>query len=199
MNPFKLLRRAYDWVLSWADSRYGAWALFAIAFAESSFFPIPPDVLLMALALGARKLSFRFAAICSVGSVLGGLLGYAIGALAFDTIGQPIIEFYGAADKYDQIGLLYDQHGFWVVFLAGFTPIPYKVITIAGGVFKISLLPFAVASTVGRSARFFLVAGLIYAFGDPVRSFIDRWFNILTIVFSLLLVGGFVLLRYVLH
>lgn len=199
MNPFTLLRRAYDWVLSWADSRYGAVALFLLAFAESSFFPIPPDVLLMALALGARKKSLYFALICSIGSVLGGLAGYAIGAFAFDAIGRPIIEFYGAADKYDSIGKLYEEHGFWIVFLAGFTPIPYKVITIAGGVFKISLLPFTVASIVGRSARFFLVAGLIHAFGEPVKAFIDKWFNLLTVVFSVLLIGGFVLLKAMAH
>jgi membrane protein YqaA with SNARE-associated domain len=199
MNPFTLVRRIYDWVLSWADSRYGPVALFLLAFAESSFFPIPPDVLLMALALGARKRSLQFALICSVASVLGGLAGYAIGALAFDTVGRPIIEFYGAAGKYDTVGKLYEEHGFWIVFLAGFTPIPYKVITIAGGVFKISLLPFTIASIVGRSARFFLVAGLIYAFGEPVKAFIDKWFNLLTVVFSVLLIGGFVLLKTLAH
>lgn len=198
MNPFKLIRRMYDWVLSWADSPYGGVALFLVAFVESSFFPIPPDVLLMALALGARTKAFRYAAICSAGSVLGGLLGYGIGSMAFDTIGQPIIEFYGAADKYDQIGALYQEHGFWIVFMAGFTPIPYKVITIAAGVFEIALVPFTIASLVGRSARFFLVSGLIYAFGQPVKAFIDKWFNLLTIVFTVLLIGGIVLLKTVL-
>lgn len=198
MNPFTWIRRLYDWVLSWADSRYGSAALGAVSFAESSFFPIPPDVLLMALALGARKQAFRFALICSVASVLGGLFGYLIGATAFETVGQPIIEFYGAGDKYTEIGQLYEQHGFWIVFAAGFTPIPYKVITIAAGVFEISLLPFVVASLVSRSARFFLVAGLIYAFGEPVKKLIDRWFNVLTVVFTVLLVGGFVLLKTVL-
>ncbi len=199
MNPFTLLRRTYDWVLRWADSPYGGVALFLLAFAESSFFPIPPDVLLMALALGARTKAFKFAAICSVGSVLGGLGGYAIGAAAFETVGQPIIDFYGVGDKYGEVAELYQEHGFWVVFAAGFTPIPYKVITIAAGVFKISLAPFTIASLVGRAARFFLVAGLIYAFGEPVKRFIDRWFNILTVVFTILLVGGFVLLKTVLH
>jgi membrane protein YqaA with SNARE-associated domain len=186
-------------VLSWADSRYGGVALFLIAFIESSFFPIPPDVLLMALCLGAREKAFRYALICSVGSVLGGLFGYGIGHFAFETVGKPIIDFYGAAGKYDEVGKLYEEHGFWIVFLAGFTPIPYKVITIAGGVFKVSLGPFIVASIVGRSARFFLVAGLLRAFGEPMRAFIDRWFNLLTVVFSVLLIGGFVLLKFVLH
>lgn len=199
MNPFNLLRRAYDWVLTWADSRYGGLALFVLAFVESSFFPIPPDVLLMALCMGSRQKALRYAAICSVGSVLGGAFGYAIGHFAFEAVGQPIIDFYGAAGKYDQVGRLYEEHGFWIVFLAGFTPIPYKIITIAGGVFHISFLPFLVASLVGRSARFFLVAGLIRVFGEPVRAFIDRWFNLLTIVFSLLLIGGFVLIKFVLH
>lgn len=199
MNPFAWIRRLYDWVLSWAESRYGPLALGAVAFAESSFFPIPPDVLLMALALGSRKKALRFALICSVASVLGGLLGYLIGIAAFETVGQPIIDFYGAGDKYAEIGTLYEQHGFWIVFAAGFTPIPYKVITIAAGVFEISVLPFVLASAVSRSARFFLVAGLIYAFGEPVKRLIDRWFNVLTVVFTVLLVGGFVLLKTVLN
>mgnify|MGYP000923886797 CR=1 FL=1 len=199
MNPFTLLRRVYNWVLTWADSKYGGLALFVLAFVESSFFPIPPDVLLMALCLGARDKALRYAAICSAGSVLGGLFGYAIGTFAFETVGKPIIDFYGAAGKYDQVGRLYEDHGFWIVFLAGFTPIPYKIITIAGGVFKISLGPFLFASLIGRSARFFLVAGLLRAFGEPMRAFIDRWFNLLTVVFSVLLIGGFVLLKVVLH
>lgn len=199
MNPFTLLRRIYNWVLTWADSKYGGLALFVLAFVESSFFPIPPDVLLMALCLGARDKALRYAMICSMGSVLGGLFGYAIGAFAFETVGQPIIDFYGAAGKYDQVGQLYDDHGFWIVFLAGFTPIPYKIITIAAGVFKIALGPFLIASLIGRSARFFLVAGLLRSFGEPMRAFIDRWFNLLTVVFSILLIGGFVLLKVVLH
>jgi len=196
---FKPIRRLYDWVLSWADSPYGAWALFTLAFAESSFFPIPPDVLLIALCLGARKTWFRYALICSVGSVLGGLAGYAIGALAMDTVGIPIIEFYGVMEKKAIVEQSFEEHGFGIVFLAGFTPIPYKVITIAAGAFDLSLGPFVGASLVSRSARFFLVAGMLRIFGAPIKIFIDRWFNLLTIVFSVLLIGGFILLKYVIH
>jgi membrane protein YqaA with SNARE-associated domain len=196
---FKPIRRLYDWVLSWAESRYGMVALVVLAFAESSFFPIPPDVLLIALCLGARHKWLHYAAACSVASVLGGLGGYAIGAFGYEALGAPIIEFYGAAGKYLEVQALYQEHGFAVVFLAGFTPIPYKVFTIAAGVFDLSLIPFTGASLISRSARFFIVAGLLRMFGAPVKLFIDRWFNLLTIVFSVLLIGGFLLVKYALH
>lgn len=196
---FKPIRRLYDWVLSWAESPYGPIALFVLAFVESSFFPIPPDLLLIALCLGARSRALRYAALCTVGSILGGLFGYGIGHFAFDAVGQPIVDFYGVAERYDQVQGLYETHGFWVVFLAGFTPIPYKVFTIAAGVFKLSLAPFVLASTISRGARFFLVAGLLAWLGAPVKSFIDRWFNLLTLVFGLLLVGGFVVVKLLAH
>lgn len=196
---FKTIRRLYDWILSWADSKYGLWALAILAFAESSFFPIPPDALLIALCLGARKRWVQYAAVCSIASVLGGLAGYAIGAFAYESLGAPIIEFYGTSGKYLEVQALYQEHGFAVVFLAGFTPIPYKVITIGAGVFDLSLVPFTGASLVSRSARFFLVAGLLRLFGAPVKVFIDKWFNLLTIAFCVLLFGGFLLMKFVLH
>ncbi len=196
---FKPIRRLYDWVLSWADSKYGGAALFVLAFAESSFFPIPPDVLLIALCLGARTRWFRYALICSVASVLGGVAGYAIGHFALDSWGMPIIEFYGKADKYEKLQAAFSEHGFFYVFLAGFTPIPYKVMTITAGAVKLNLGAFVGASLVSRSARFFLVAGMLRVFGAPVKTFIDKWFNLLTIVFSVLLVGGFLLIKHVLH
>ena len=196
---FKPVRWLYDWVLSWAESPYGALALAVLAFAESSFFPVPPDVLLIALALGCRQKAFRLAAICSVASVLGGLFGYFLGATAFETVGKPIIAFYGAGDKYDAVQKLYEDNGFAVVFLAGFSPIPYKVFTIAAGVFELSIGPFVLASLISRAARFFLVAGAIWKFGAPVKVFIDRWFNLLTLVFGVLLVGGFVVAKLLVH
>jgi len=196
---FQLIRRLYDWVLSWADSKYGGLALFVLAFAESSIFPIPPDVLLIALCLGARTKWFKYAAICSVGSVLGGMAGYAIGMFALDTWGTPIIEFYGKVDKYEELQAVFDEHGFFYVFLAGFTPIPYKIMTITAGAVKLGFGPFVGASVVSRSARFFLVAALLYKFGTPMKTFIDKWFNLLTIVFSVMLVGGFFLIKHVLH
>ena len=191
------IRRLYDWVLSWADSPYGAWGLFLIAFAESSFFPIPPDVLLVALAVGAHKKAFRFALIATVGSVLGGMLGYLIGWQFMAMIGDRIIAFFGFADKFTQVEALYNTWDAWVVFIAGFTPIPYKVFTIAAGVFTLNFPIFVLASTLGRAGRFCLVAALIYYRGPSIKAFIDKYFNILVTVFTLLLVGSFVLIAKV--
>ena len=191
-----MLKRLYHWVLHWSETPYGLWALFLLAFAESSFFPIPPDVLLIALAVGSPRKSFRFAAVCSLGSVLGGMLGYLIGWQFMAAIGERIVAFYGLAEKVDYIEALYNQYDAWAVGIAGFTPIPYKVFTIAAGAFKISFPVFVVASAVSRSARFLLVGGLIYYFGPGIQSFIDRYFNVLAVVFTILLVLSFVLLKY---
>ena len=194
---FKLIRKTYDWVLHWAETPYGAWALFILAFCESSFFPIPPDILLIALAISIPLKSFRYALICSIGSVLGGAFGYLIGVELMDTIGKPILGFYGVMDKYEHIGSLYNQYNAWAVGIAGFTPIPYKVFTIAAGAFKIDFGVFLLASFVSRSARFFIVATLIYKFGSPIKTFIDKYFNLLTIIFTILLILGFVLIKFI--
>ncbi len=191
-----MLRRTYDWVLGWADHRYGGLALLLLAFAESSVFPIPPDVLLMALALGKPDAAFRFALICSVGSVAGGLAGYLIGWLLMDGLGRPIIELYNAQAAYAEVEQRFVAHGGWAVAIAGFTPIPYKVFTIAAGATQLSLSSFVLASVVSRSARFFLVSGLIYYYGPTIKVFIDKYFNILTIVFTVLVLLGFVLLGW---
>lgn len=193
-----MIRRLYDWVLHWAETPYGSWALFLLAFSESSFFPIPPDVLLIALALSIPTRAFKYALICTVGSVLGGAAGYAIGYYSMQSLGMKIIEFYGLAAKYEQTALLYDQYNAWVIFIAGFTPLPFKVITITAGAFNINFPIFVMASTVGRAARFFLVGALIYRFGPDIRAFIDRYFNLMTIVFTVLLVGGFIMLTWLL-
>jgi len=192
-----MLRRLYDWVLHWAETPYGSWALFLLAFAESSVFPIPPDVLLIALAISIPARSFTYALICSAGSVLGGMAGYIIGQHFMGLIGFHILDFYGLTEKYHAIGELYNRYNAWAVGIAGFTPIPYKVFTISAGAFNINFPVFIFASVVGRSARFFLVGGLIYLFGPTVRGFIDRYFNVLAIVFVILLVGGAVVLGYV--
>jgi membrane protein YqaA with SNARE-associated domain len=192
----RYLRKLYDWVLHWADTRYALPALFLLAFAESSFFPVPPDVLLITLALGIPKKSFRYAFICTAGSVLGGILGYIIGLALIDTLGMPILRFYGALDKYEYIQELYMQYDAWAVGLAGFTPIPYKVFTIAAGAFKIDFPVFVMASIAGRAGRFFLVSALIYFFGAQIKTFIDRYFNFLTIIFFVLLVLGFFAVKY---
>ena len=190
-----MFKKLYDWVLSWAETPYGSWALFILAFSESSFFPIPPDVLLIALAVGKPEKSLKFALICSVGSVLGGILGYLIGWQFMAMLGEKIVDFYGLTAKVDYIGTLYHQYDAWAVAIAGFTPIPYKVFTITAGAFKINFLIFVLASAVSRSLRFFLVGGLIYKFGPHIQTFIDKYFNILAVAFTILLVGGFVIIK----
>lgn len=191
------IRRLYDWVLTWAYSPYAVPALFLLAFSESSFFPVPPDVLLIALAISVPRKAFYFALICAIGSVLGGMLGYLIGYEFMEVLGNRILSAYGLMDKWDYVGRLYNTYAAWAVGIAGFTPIPYKVFTIAGGAFKIDFPVFVLASFLSRSARFFLVATLIYYFGPPIKAFIDKYFNVLAIVFVILLVGGFVLIKYV--
>ncbi|MEP0860339.1 MAG: DedA family protein [Ignavibacterium sp.] len=201
----KLLRKLYDWVLHWAETPYGPIALFILAFAESSFFPIPPDALLIALVLGATTKAFRFALNCTIASVLGALLGYTIGHFLWWTPSNEftsIAMFFfnnipGFTEKlFFDVQKMYDQYDFWIVFTAGFTPIPYKVITISSGAFNINLPMFVFASVISRGARFFLVAFLIWKFGPQIRSFIDKYFNWLAIAFTVLLIGGFVAIKY---
>lgn len=187
------LRRVYDWVLSWADRPGGGWALFGIAFAEASFFPIPPDVLLIPLALGRPNRALWFAAVCTAGSVLGAVGGYLIGSLLFTSIGQPIVEFYGAGAEYSSLGRMFDENLWLTLGTAGFTPIPFKVFTIAAGAFGVSFVPFVIVSAASRGARFFLVAILLRLFGERIRDFIERYFNLLSILFVLALIGGFLL------
>ncbi|HLV26873.1 MAG TPA: YqaA family protein [Gemmatimonadales bacterium] len=193
------IRRLYDWTLSWADRPGGTWALFTLAVAESSFFPIPPDVLLMALSLGRPKRALWFATVTMLGSVIGGILGYYIGLGLFEQVGRPVLEWYGVMDKFEHVGQLYRENLVLALGTAGFTPVPYKVFTIAGGAFQVPLLQFVLISLVSRGARFFLVAGLIRMFGPPIKRFIDRYFNLLTIVFVVLLVTGFAVIRLVTH
>jgi len=193
-----MLRRLYDWVLHWAETPYGSWALFFLALAESSFFPVPPDVLLIALAISIPARSFRYALICSAGSLLGGVIGYLIGYQFMDLIGLRIVDFYGFTQQYAAVGDLYNRYNAWAVGIAGFTPIPYKVFTISAGAFKINFIIFFIASAISRSARFFLVGWLIYKFGPGIKRFIDRYFNILAVAFVVLLIGGFIVIKYIL-
>lgn len=192
------LKRLYDWVLGWSERPGGTWALFWIAVAESSFFPIPPDVLLIPMCLGSVKRSFWFAAVCTAGSVLGAVLGYVIGSTLFAAIGEPILELYGYVDKFEAVGRLYDQNLLLTLGTAGFTPIPFKVFTIAAGAFSVSFPAFVAISAASRAGRFFLVAGLIRAFGESIRDFIDKYFNILSIVLVLLIIGGFLAVSFLL-
>ncbi len=193
---FKLSRKSYDWVLHWAETPYAAWALFILAFAESSFFPIPPDVLLIAVAISIPKRAFYFAFICSVASVLGGTFGYLIGYQFMEVIGSSIIDFYGYNDQFIELQALFKRYDFWAVGMAGFTPIPYKVFTISAGAFNLKFTTFLLASIISRSARFFLVGAFIYIFGEPAKAFIDKYFNLLTVLFFVLIGLGFVVIKY---
>ena len=194
------IRRLYNWVLSWAHSPYGVPALGALSFAEASFFPIPPDPLLMALCLGAPRRSFWFAAWGTAFSVIGGIAGYLLGWGAWSLVGDFFITWVPGVtpEAFATVRDLYDRWNFWAVFLAGLTPIPYKVFTLSAGVFAIQLPIFVAASVLSRGLRFFLVAALISRFGAPVSRFIDRYFNIITVAFGVLVVLGLVLIGWVL-
>lgn len=200
----KFIRKIYDWVLHWAETKWGAVALFILAFTESSFFPIPPDVLLIALCISIPARSFRYALIATTGSVIGAVAGYAIGEYAWLNNGEftAFANFFFnnipgfTQSAYNNVKELYETYDFWVIFTAGFTPIPYKIITITSGVFDINYTIFIVASIISRGARFFLIATLIWKYGPTIKSFIDKYFNLLAITFTLLLVGGFVAIKY---
>lgn len=195
----KILKLLYSWVIHFAETPYGAVALFLIAFSESSFFPVPPDVLLIVLCVSVPKKSFQFAFICVSASVLGGILGYFIGFKFYELIGRRIIEFYGLQEYFEIVGRKYGENAFVSIAIAGFTPIPYKVFTIAAGVFheNVSLYTLITASLFSRSARFFLVGSLIYIFGEKIKIFIEKYFNLLTIIFVGLLILGFLAIKYV--
>jgi len=193
----RFLRKTYDWILHWSTTKYALPALAILAFAESSFFPIPPDVLLIAMTVAVPMKAFRYAAVCSVASVLGGMFGYFLGWQFMDLVGTPIVEFYHFQEQFAKIGSWYEEYNAWAVGAAGFTPLPYKVFTLAAGAFEINFPVFVLASLVSRSARFFIVAGLIYKFGAPIKVFIEKYFNLLSIVFLVLLIAGFVLIKYI--
>ena len=200
-----MFRKLYEWILHWAYTPWGATALFILSFAESSFFPIPPDVLLIALCLGCSVKSFKYATICTIASVLGAIGGYTLGSLLW--IGQNG-EFTSLANfffdiipgfthqQYNEISRLYNEYDFWIVFTAGFTPIPYKLITITAGVFNVNFVMFVIASIVSRGLRFFLISWLIWKYGKPIKGFIDKYFNILAIAFTVLLIGSFIMVKY---
>ena len=194
----KLFKKLYDWVLHWAETPYGPLALFLLALAESSFFPIPPDPLLIALCLGAIKKSWRFAFYASMASVIGGMIGYLIGYAVWDLVDSFFFKYIPGFTEslFQSVMDNFHVHGFWYVFLAGFTPIPYKVFTIASGVFKLNFFLFLLASTISRSLRFFLEAGLLRKFGPGIKTFIDKYFNWLALLFFILLFGGFLVIKY---
>jgi membrane protein YqaA with SNARE-associated domain len=185
------MKRLYKWIIHWASTPYAVPALFILALAESSFFPIPPDVLLIAMALGVPARAFYYATVCSIGSVVGGMLGYAIGFFLWGTVGNFFLAHIISPEVFNAVASKYQMYSFWIVFTAAFTPIPYKVFTITAGVMNVSFPGFLVASIVGRSMRFFLVATLMYFFGEKAEKFIEKHFEWITLVFTALLILGF--------
>lgn len=191
-----MMRRTYDWMMRLAGHQKAPQALFWVAFIESSVFPIPPDVMLVPMVLAQRLKAWTYATICTVGSVIGGLAGYAIGYFLFELIGQPVLNFYGYGGKFQDAAKLFNDWGVWILIIKGMTPFPYKVLTIAAGAFGMNLVTFVLASIVARAMRFYLVTGLLYWFGEPVREFIEKRLSLVTTAFVILLVGGFVAIRF---
>ncbi len=191
-----MLRRLYDWTMSMAAHRRARWALAGVSFAESSVFPIPPDVMLLPMVLADRQAAFRLAFICTLASIAGACLGYAIGFWGYDLIGKPIVAFYHAESAMETFSQTYNQWGAWVVLAAAVSFLPFKVATIASGITGLGFIPFLLASFAGRALRFFAVAGLAYAYGDAIRGFIERYFNLLSLIFVIVLLLGFFLIGY---
>ena len=191
-----MFRRLYERVLRWAAHRHAVPALAVVSFMESSFFPIPPDVMLVPMVLADRRRAFTIALVCTVASVLGGLLGYAIGYWFLETAGQWLIRTYGLQGALDQFRGDFDRWGIWIILIKGLTPIPYKLVTIACGAAHFDLFTFVWASVVTRGARFYLLAFLLWRYGEPIRAFIEKRLELLTWSFLIALVGGFVVVRY---
>jgi len=191
-----MLKRLYEWTLEKAGHRHAERWLGAISFAESSFFPIPPDIMLIPMCLAKPERAFRYALICTIASVVGALLGYAIGYFLFETVGQAILDFYGLGGRFESFAAQFNEQGWIIVLLAGFTPLPFKVITIAAGATAMPLYVLIAAAVIARSARFFLVAALLWKFGEPVKRIIDRHFGLITTAVAIVGVGGFIAIRY---
>ena len=191
-----MLRRLYDWTLSLAAGRHAEWALAAVAFAESSFFPFPPDIIMLPMALARPDRAWRYAFVCTVASVAGGVLGYAIGSLLYDTVGQWLIQAYGLGDKLDQFRALYAEYGHWIILLKGLTPIPYKLVTIASGLAGYNFPLFILLSVVTRGVRFFVLAWLLKRWGEPIRGFIEERLGLVTAALAVTIIGGFAIARY---
>lgn len=191
-----MIRRLYDWTLSLAAHRHALWALALVSFMESSFFPIPPDILMIPMILAAPHRAFLIAGVCLVSSVLGGIAGYGIGYFFYDQIGQPILEALGKGAYAAEFNARFNDLGFWPVLIAGLTPFPYKVITIMSGWTGLPLGTFIITSIVARGIRFFLVAALLWKFGAPIREFIERRLGLMFALFLALLAAGFYVLRF---
>lgn len=194
--PAKPIKKLYDWTIGWAKTKKAPYALFFIAFMESSFFPIPPDVLLIPMVIAERKKWFRNALICTAGSVLGAVLGFLIGKFLFEIVGNPIINFYSLADKVEIVKLRYQENAALAILISAFTPIPYKVFTIAAGLFSVAFTTLVTYSIIGRAGRFFLVAFLLGKFGKKISDWIEKYFDLFSLLFAALLIGGFILVKY---
>ena len=192
-----MIKSLYDWTMGLAAKPYALWALAVVAFIESSVFPIPPDILMIPMILARPSRAFLIAGVCLVSSVLGGLLGYAIGSLAFEQVGQPILASLGKADAMAEFNTRFNDFGFWAVLIAGLTPFPYKVITIMSGWTGMPILTFVATSILARGLRFFIIAALLWKFGAPIRDFIERRLGLMFVLFIVILVGGFFLVRYI--
>lgn len=194
-----MIRSLYNWTMKLAGHHHAGRVLAFISFIESSFFPIPPDTLLIPMVIEKREKAWNYAFVCTLASVLGAFLGYAVGMFFFEVIGQPIISLYGKAEEFRNLQAVFDKNGWWIVFTAGLTPFPFKVITIASGLFALNPLVFLIGCIVSRGMRFYAVAALLWKYGPPVRAFIDKHLGWLTVAFCLLLVGGYFLFKLFLH
>lgn len=195
-NPFYWLRVTYDWTLKWAEHRRSVHALSVLAFAESIFFPVPADVLLIVMGAAKPKRALYYGAICSFASVAGGVAGYLLGHLAWEIVDSFFFTFVFSEATFNKVGVLFEKNAFWAIFTAAFTPIPFKVFTVAAGAFEISFIPFLLGAVVGRPLRFMAVSAVLYFFGAPVRHYVEKYFNLVSIIFTVLLIGGFVLIKY---
>ncbi len=195
MSFNQLVRKIYDSVIHLSASKHALAWLFVISFVESSFFPIPPDIMLIPMILATPKQAWKIAGVCTIASVIGAYLGYIIGFYFFELIAEPLLQFYGYLDKFNEFKNLYSEYGAWIVFGAGITPFPYKIITIASGVVKLNLVVFTIASIIARGLRFFVIAWLLKAYGEKMRIFIEKNLGWLSVLFLLLLIGGFLLIK----
>ena len=191
-----MLKQLYDWIIAKSESRNALWVMAAISFAESSFFPLPPDLMLVPMGIANRRRIWLYALVCTIASVLGGILGYAIGAFLFDSVGLWLMNLYGLTEKMQTFREWYQVNGHWAILLKGLTPIPYKIVTITSGLAGYSFTWFVILSIVTRGARFFLLAGLIYMFGEPIRDFIERRLGLTLAAMALVIVGGFVAVKF---
>ena len=196
--PGAMIRSLYDWTMRAASHKHAVPALFGVSFVESSFFPIPPDIMLIPMVLAERAKAWFFASVATIGSVLGGVFGYVIGYFLFESVGKALLDFYGYAEKFATFAAQYNEYGAWIVFVFGVTPFPYKVITIASGATVLNIFTFMLASVLSRGLRFFVVAALLYWFGPPIRDFIEKRLGLVFTVFVALLIGGFIAIKYLL-